>query len=298
MLIVAEFNSQFFSIEEYGSVESGIIDLTSIQKVISEIENIPTNIIQFSIDGVTIEKHSIDAAERFKEMSMIFVNASIDLGLLGGKGGFGAMIREKAKQKGKKVTTDFGACRDLQGRRLRHVNNEILLNKFNEAKSNNENFNIEEDTPTGIDMWYLNKPSWAEGGGNSYAAKFRRRKAKTDMCTDWLWARENDTVPENASPHWGCPRGERCNFAHGYDELIGHNKEKLDEAIKVEKEETTTILKEQYTSKLDDRLGLDLAEVVREGFRNSDLESNKVHSISIVNTNIKSDELSFDDYGF
>ena len=57
----------------------------------------------------------------------------------GGKGGFGAMLRAQAKVKGKKIT-DFGACRDLSGRRLRHVNDEILLNKWKEAKEKGEEF--------------------------------------------------------------------------------------------------------------------------------------------------------------
>ena len=33
-----------------------------------------------------------------------------------------------------KKTTDFGACRDLYGRRLRHVNDEIRLKKWLEDK--------------------------------------------------------------------------------------------------------------------------------------------------------------------
>jgi hypothetical protein len=52
------------------------------------------------------------------------------MGLQGGKGGFGAMLRAQAKGKGAKQTTDFGACRDLQGRRLRHVNDEIRIQKW------------------------------------------------------------------------------------------------------------------------------------------------------------------------
>lgn len=35
-----------------------------------------------------------------------------------------------AKRSGAKKTTDFGSCRDLSGRRLRHVNDEILLKKW------------------------------------------------------------------------------------------------------------------------------------------------------------------------
>lgn len=37
-------------------------------------------------------------------------------------------------QAGAKPTTDFGACRDLQGRRLRHVNDEVRLQKWQEDR--------------------------------------------------------------------------------------------------------------------------------------------------------------------
>lgn len=38
------------------------------------------------------------------------------------------------EQAGAKPTTDFGACRDLQGRRLRHVNDEVRLQKWQENR--------------------------------------------------------------------------------------------------------------------------------------------------------------------
>jgi len=50
------------------------------------------------------------------------------LRLVGGKGGFGAMLRT-AGARGVK-TTNFDACRDLNGRRLRHVNAEAALRQW------------------------------------------------------------------------------------------------------------------------------------------------------------------------
>jgi replication stress response regulator SDE2 len=49
------------------------------------------------------------------------VSLRLSLSLLGGKGGFGALLRGQGKRVGQKKTTDTSACRDLQGRRLRHV---------------------------------------------------------------------------------------------------------------------------------------------------------------------------------
>ena len=47
--------------------------------------------------------------------------------VLGGKGGFGAMLRSARGGLDSKKTTNFDAMRDLSGRRMRHVNNEAKL---------------------------------------------------------------------------------------------------------------------------------------------------------------------------
>lgn len=88
-------------------------------------------------------------------------------GLAGGKGGFGAMLRSMGKAGGK-ATRDFGACRDLQGRRLRHVNDQIALERWHESRTKKESH--------GIKGWYLDVPSWAELP--------RVRKSKSDVRND------------------------------------------------------------------------------------------------------------------
>lgn len=65
------------------------------------------------------------------------------------------MLRAQSKQKGKKQTTDFGACRDLNGRRLRHVNDEKILEKWQEAQEKGEEFDVDASTDSGLKMWYL-----------------------------------------------------------------------------------------------------------------------------------------------
>ncbi|CAN0550549.1 unnamed protein product, partial [Ectocarpus sp. 12 AP-2014] len=86
------------------------------------------------------------------------------------------MLRAMAKQAGAKPTTDFGACRDLQGRRLRHVNDEVRLQKWQENRereSRGEKVE-EEKTQSGIENWHLGVPTWAEGAKPSYM-KTRRK---------------------------------------------------------------------------------------------------------------------------
>jgi hypothetical protein len=61
-------------------------------------------------------------------------------------------------------------------------------------------------------------------------------KMKTTICIDWTRARNNPNgrgAPEGAPIHWGCPRGRRCAFAHGEDELKGEARDVI-EAAKLE----------------------------------------------------------------
>lgn len=102
-------------------------------------------------------------------------------GLAGGKGGFGAMLRSMGKAGGGKATRDFGACRDLQGRRLRHVNDQIALERWHESRTKKESH--------GIKGWYLDVPSWAELP--------RVRKSKSDVRKDAKersWREEEEDV--------------------------------------------------------------------------------------------------------
>ena len=63
-------------------------------------------------------------------------------GLKGGKGGFGSLLRSmKPKSKGDE---NFDSCRDLSGRRLRHVNNEQRLRDW-QAKNEEEEKYVEEE---------------------------------------------------------------------------------------------------------------------------------------------------------
>jgi hypothetical protein len=98
-----------------------------------------------------------------------FISLRVVSCLRGGKGGFGTLLKGQSRQAGAKLTTDFGACRDLQGRRLRHVNDEIKLRKWREAQQIREQGGDDKeataamfDTPSGLYNWHLMVPSWAD----------------------------------------------------------------------------------------------------------------------------------------
>ncbi|XP_078429080.1 ubiquitin-like superfamily protein [Wolffia australiana] len=66
---------------------------------------------------------------------------SLLLRLRGGKGGFGSLLRGAATKAGQKKTNNFDACRDMSGRRLRHVNAEKRLEEW---KAEEENRKLEK----------------------------------------------------------------------------------------------------------------------------------------------------------
>ncbi|RCI03995.1 hypothetical protein CU098_002627, partial [Rhizopus stolonifer] len=61
------------------------------------------------------------------------VHLSLSARLLGGKGGFGSMLRAQGGRMNAQKTTNFEACRDLQGRRIRTVNESKKLQQELEA---------------------------------------------------------------------------------------------------------------------------------------------------------------------
>ena len=87
--------------------------------------------------------------------------------LRGGKGGFGTLLKGQARQAGATMTMDFGACRDLQGRRLRHVNDELKLRQWRERQERQANGKVDDKddlwkTPSGLYNWHLMTPTWAD----------------------------------------------------------------------------------------------------------------------------------------
>ena len=100
----------------------------------------------------------------------------------GGKGGFGTLLKGQSKQAGAKQTLDFGACRDLSGRRLRHVNDEIKLRKWRELQAKRERGEDVDElealkTPSGIRNWHLMVPNWSDGSSMSNKGRRKHERA-------------------------------------------------------------------------------------------------------------------------
>lgn len=92
-----------------------------------------------------------------------FPSASALLRLRGGKGGFGSLLRGAASKAGQKKTSNFDACRDINGRRLRHVNAERRLEEWKAEAGDRQLEKLAED--------FLKKKAKEAGRGGVRAAE-------------------------------------------------------------------------------------------------------------------------------
>ncbi|KAL9186257.1 hypothetical protein ACHAXT_005495 [Thalassiosira profunda] len=121
-------------------------------------------------------------AIRHQHPSLTVAIAPQHSSIRGGKGGFGTLLKGQSKKAGARTTVDFGACRDLSGRRLRHVNDEIKLRKFREMQEKKEKGEEVDElaaikTPSGIRNWHLMVPGWSDAAMTNKG----RRKIERQM---------------------------------------------------------------------------------------------------------------------
>lgn len=87
-----------------------------LKRQVSSLTSIPVHDQVLS----TMGGHILQGDESLGSAAILYFNISGRL--LGGKGGFGSMLRAQGGRMNAQKTTNFEACRDLQGRRIRSVN--------------------------------------------------------------------------------------------------------------------------------------------------------------------------------
>lgn len=97
-----------------------------LQKHVASILRIPAEALLVVTGTRVINPHTSLCASS----DGFFPSCSVLLRLRGGKGGFGSLLRGAATKAGQKKTSNFDACRDMSGRRLRHVNAEKKLKEW------------------------------------------------------------------------------------------------------------------------------------------------------------------------
>ncbi|XP_022757550.1 protein SDE2 homolog [Durio zibethinus] len=139
----------------------------SVKHRIQEITKIPIN-FQRLIRGHQLKDDSV--------ISHSNATLNLSLRLLGGKGGFGSLLRGAATKAGQKKTSNFEACRDMSGRRLRHVNAEKRLEEWKAEEEERKLEKIAEDfikkkAKTG-------KKGVGDGEAEKYVQKYREQSAR------------------------------------------------------------------------------------------------------------------------
>jgi hypothetical protein len=103
--------------------------IASLKARIEAAEGVPASLQQLIFSGKTLAQEAFSLSEcGLSNGSTVLVTLS----LFGGKGGFGSLLRVAAAKFGAAKITDKGAMRDMNGRRLRHVDAEAKIAAWEE----------------------------------------------------------------------------------------------------------------------------------------------------------------------
>ncbi|KAI9109877.1 hypothetical protein K1719_018918 [Acacia pycnantha] len=154
---------------------SPTLHANSVKDRIFEVTRIPTQ-YQRLVTGVQDLKGNESVISCSPEGGDVFPTVHLLLRLAGGKGGFGSLLRGAATKAGQKKTNNFDACRDMSGRRLRHVNAEKRLEEWKAEEAERKLEKIAED--------FLKKQAKkgkrgvGDGEAHKYVAKYREESER------------------------------------------------------------------------------------------------------------------------
>lgn len=159
-----------------------------------------SSLTAWPISRLRVRSNTIDSS---------FFTVSVLSCLRGGKGGFGTLLKGQGRASGAKPTTDFGAARDLQGRRLRSVNEAIEREQWETWRQRIANGTAtEEDMAEALLMknnsssvgWYLQTPTWNEASSSGHK---RQHRQQLRLFRSWKRQRQNerDKVAERNRLH-------------------------------------------------------------------------------------------------
>ncbi|GAU13637.1 hypothetical protein TSUD_347410 [Trifolium subterraneum] len=129
----------------------------------------------------------------------MFPSVRLLLRLKGGKGGFGSLLRGAATKAGQKKTNNFDACRDMSGRRLRHVNAEKRLEEWRAGEEDRKLEKVAEEFLK-KQMKKNNgkgKNGDVDGEAMKYVAKYREQ---SERCVAEVALSVQDSLKRKSSP--------------------------------------------------------------------------------------------------
>lgn len=155
---------------------SPILYASSIRDRLFQLTGIPAH-HQRLVTGCRHLNDDKSAIQCLPEDGNMFPSVRLLLRLKGGKGGFGSLLRGAATKAGQKKTNNFDACRDMSGRRLRHVNAEKRLEEWKAGEEERKLEKVAEE--------FLKKQmkkgkgkGEGEGGAQKYVAKYREESER------------------------------------------------------------------------------------------------------------------------
>ncbi|KAF2611596.1 hypothetical protein F2Q70_00009443 [Brassica cretica] len=147
-------------------------------------------------DHTHIPTHLICGGYQISDESTVSqpdATVNLVLSLRGGKGGFGSLLRGAATKAGQKKTNNFDACRDMSGRRLRHVNAEKRLEEWKEGEEERKLERLADE--------FLKKQASRvkEGVGNGATQKKGKRAVDASDSDDSSDEEEDEKEKNNGS---------------------------------------------------------------------------------------------------
>ncbi|CAJ2631328.1 unnamed protein product [Trifolium pratense] len=127
----------------------------------------------------------------------MFPSVRLLLRLKGGKGGFGSLLRGAATKAGQKKTNNFDACRDMSGRRLRHVNAEKRLEEWRAGEEDRKLEKVAEEFLKKQMKKNKGKGKNGDGEAQKYVAKYREQ---SERCVAEVALSVQDSLKRKSSP--------------------------------------------------------------------------------------------------
>jgi len=252
---------------------------TSVNSSGITIEQVKTRIEQ--LEGISV--HDQRLIQNSKELSNSceihssdHVQLRLALRILGGKGGFGALLRGAGAKAGSKKNTNFDDCRDLSGRRIKDVRAEKEVLEWYAAQKEKrdtpeteEKLEPKEPAFTFNSSGYINQLKETQDNislsveqGIKESMKFKEIKAKQEA--------ERSTQPKK----------KRRTVWSTIDEL-----EESDEEKEVKKEETITLVEEKKEStKTETQQEAHAIQQTMEPLRKEVIDLNKYNSAEELET--------------
>ncbi|CAL0302172.1 unnamed protein product [Lupinus luteus] len=155
--------------------QSPILSSDSIKSHLFHLAGIPPQ-HQLLITGNRLLSGDENSTISCSHSTNTFPTVHLLLRLNGGKGGFGSLLRGAATKAGQKKTNNFDACRDMSGRRLRHVNAEKRLQEWKESEEERKLEKVAEDFLK--KQMKKGKKGKGDGEAYKYVAKYREESEK------------------------------------------------------------------------------------------------------------------------